>query len=633
MRASLLAIAVSIADEVKARIDIVDLVAEQVALQRSGRTFKARCPFHQENTPSFIVDPDRQTWRCFGQCSEGGDAFSWVMKREAVEFREALHRLAQRAGVPLSAPDSRQRERDDQRQQLMRANEAALRFWADQLADETAGAKAREYLTARGISQEAIQRFSLGYAGADHDALVHHLTARGHRSDSLEAAGLIVVTEHGPRDRFRDRLIFPIRNARGEVVGFGGRTLIDEPAKYINTPESDLFKKRSLLYGLDLARQHIRERGSVIVVEGYTDVISAHMHGSPNTVASMGTALTDAQVQLLKPLTNDVRFALDADAAGQAATRRGIETVSHQDRMDADIRVIELPEGRDPDDLIRSEPDTWQSLVNDAPPYVDWLIDRARNEHDLDTPRGRSNFARELVPIVLAISDPILRDSYVRRTAAYARLDAAQLLARRRAGQVARHTSSGGSESDRLGERSTPPPRDKQQSFILTLALSNPSAARALDESALLLIDDQQDRQILAAAIEHCDADEAKLAANLPPEEQARCEELRLAGRRLPPYTDSEAVTAVSEALERIRRRRTREGLRLSGQQLGELERELDRSQIALAADALNRGDDDSNEASPEVAAAAQVALRTRDEALSLYQRTPPSDNPRTAAS
>ena len=636
MRASPVVAAVSIADEVKARVDIVDLIAEQVALQRSGRTFKARCPFHQEKTPSFIVDPDRQTWRCFGQCSEGGDAFSWVMKHEAVDFREALQRLAQRAGVPLSAPDSRRREREDQRQQLLRANDAALRFWADQLAAPSAGEDARAYLSARGLTQDAIQRFSLGYAGSDQDSLVHHLTARGYRSEILEAAGLILITEHGPRDRFRDRLMFPIRNPRGEVVGFGGRTLIDEPAKYINTPESDLFKKRSLLYGLDLARQHIRELGSVIVVEGYTDVISAHMHGSPNAVASMGTALTDAQVQLLKPLTNDLRFALDADAAGQAATRRGIETVSHQDQMDADIRVIELPLDRDPDDLIRSEPDRWQSLVEDAPPYVDWLIDRARSEHDLETPRGRSDFARELVPIVQAISDEILRDTYLRRVAAYARLDAAQLLARRAFPAPRRRAPSPEPEIEiaETSPREAPiRSRDNQQSFILTLALTHQSAAQELDESALNLIDDQQDREILAALIAVSNMGGAEWPSNLTNDEQARCEELRRSAQRLPPFTDGEAAEAIGEALRRIRIRRTREGLRLSGQQLGELERDLDRAQIALVADAFDRGAEDSVEASPELAAAAEVNRRTRDEALSLHRRTPTSDRPSSAAS
>lgn len=624
----------SVADDIKARIDIVDLIAEEIALQRSGRTYKARCPFHAEKTPSFVVDPDRQTWRCFGQCSEGGDAFSWLMKRETVDFREALRRLAQRAGVPLSAPDSRQRERDEERERLLRANEAALRFWTDQLADPAIGQETRTYLSERGISQEACEQFSLGYAGPDRDALVHHLTARGHRSESLEAAGLIVITEHGPRDRFNDRLIFPIRNSRGEVVGFGGRTLVDEPAKYVNTPESALFKKRSLLYGLDLARRHIRERGSVIVVEGYTDVISAHQHGSPNTVASMGTALTDAQVRLLKPLTSDVRFALDADAAGQAATRRGIETVNHQDQMDADVRVIVLPAGRDPDDLIRAEPERWQQLVDQAPAYVDWIIDRTRAEHDLETPRGRSSFARELVPVVQAIQDDVLRDTYVRRVAAYARLDAAQLLTRRAIGSYGGRSRRRSSEPDGSDEARAPsPPRDKQQVFVLSVALMNEHAAHALDESALQLIDDQQDRQILWALISSPGANGDDWQSSLSADERARYEELRLGADRLPPFTDAEAIAALQEALERIRKRRIREGLRLRGQQLGDLERERDRSQIALAAHALDQGAEDSPATAPEFAAAAQIALQARDEGLSLHRPSKSPERPQTATS
>ncbi len=616
----------SVAEEVKAKIDIVDLIAAEVPLKRSGSSFKAPCPFHAEKTPSFIVNPDRQTWHCFGACSEGGDIFSWEMKRHNVDFREALQRLAQRAGVQLRPRTPEQAQRDEQRQRLIRANDAALHFWRAQLQETSTGREAQVYLRERGISTDAAQRFNLGLAGSEPNGLVHHLSARGHRAEDAVAAGLILNTESGPRDRFRDRLIFPIRNGRSETVGFGGRTLIDDPAKYINTPESDLFRKRDLLYGLDLARSAIRESGSVIIVEGYTDVMSAHEYGSPNTVASMGTALTETQVGLLKPLATDIRLALDPDAAGQAAARRGIDTARQaigaeqrvatdfhrvgalQNQLSNDIRIIPLPEGRDPDALIRSEPELWQQLVDTAPTFLDWLVDHAKSVHDLDSPRGRADFIDYLMPTIRTIGHAVMREEYIRRVAAWARVEPTALLTRYSAPApaVAASASHGSQGAERKG--------DRQQTFIVQVALSHRSACDAIDDDVLELIENSEDRAILSARVVSA---ETSWADHLTDSGQ-RISQLLRDAKHLPPYSDAEAAAAVEDAANRIRRNRSKEGLRLKNLAIGERERELGANQLAHAAVMLDHSD--VRDPDSDLAEAAGTVVHTRNEARDLHQ-------------
>lgn len=613
----------SVAEEVKAKIDIVDLISAEVALKRSGSSYKAPCPFHAEKTPSFIVNPERQTWHCFGACSEGGDVFSWEMKRNNVDFREALHRLADRAGVQLRPRTEQQARQDEQRQRLLRANDAALHFWRNQLQDGSSGRNAQDYLRERGISQESAQQFNLGLAGSEPDALVHHLSSRGVRLEDAAAAGLILNTEQGPRDRFRDRLIFPIRNGRGETVGFGGRTLVNEPAKYINTPESDLFRKRDLLYGLDLARPAIRDSASVIIVEGYTDVISAHEFGSPNTVASMGTALTEAQIGLIKPLARDVRLALDPDAAGQAAARRGIDTAREalgaethvstdyrrvgalQNQLSNDIRIIPLPEGRDPDDLIRSEPELWRKLVDSAPTFLDWLVEHTRSRHNLDSPRGRAEFLDELLPTIRSIGHAVEREEYLRRVAAWARVDPDALLAR--FAQPARSQTSGS------GIQQTPRRRaDRQQAFLVQLALGSAPVRDALRFEDIELIDDAEDRAILMARINSSDDDWAEQL----PDSSERIAQLLRDVKRLPPYSDAEAVEAALDAAGRIRRKRSKESLRLKNMEIGEHERELGVDELARAASQL----DHAEICDPNLMDAAASIVETRDSARDLHR-------------
>ena len=397
-------------DDIKARVDIVELIGETVSLRRTGRTHKAPCPFHTERTPSFVVDPDRQSWHCFGACSTGGDIFSWVMRRDGVEFRDALRILSQRAGVRLGPPDPAADEREARRRRLTSANEAAAAFYRAQLLQAPEAAPAREYLDQRGVSDAIADAFGIGHAPQASDALQAHLGARGFRPEELVGAGLAIEAEHGPLDRFRGRLIFPIRDPQGRCAGFGARTLSGAEPKYLNTPQTPLFDKSALLYGLDRARDAIRRGERAIIVEGYMDVVAAHQHGQPNVVASMGTALTERQAALLKPLSRHILLALDADAAGAAAAVRGVDTTREavgtdprtpdieslatsreaaqlldardpaqlarrdarrlirlQDDLAADIRIVVLPEGRDPDDLIRLDPELWSRLLEEAP--------------------------------------------------------------------------------------------------------------------------------------------------------------------------------------------------------------------------------------------------------------------------
>ncbi|MCY4455395.1 MAG: DNA primase, partial [Chloroflexi bacterium] len=415
-------------------------------LKRSGRTWKANCPFHNERTPSFIVDPSRGTWHCFGACSTGGDVIEFVRRIEGLDFREALGRCAERAGVELRPPTRREVERREEHERLLAANEAATLFFQAQLAGPQ-GAAALAYAERRGLDAAARRDWQLGYAPDEWSALTDHLTARGFRDQELVAAGLAIEGERGLYDRFRGRLIFPTRDVRGRMVGFGGRALgADQEPKYLNTPRTPLFDKSGTLYGLDRGGIEARREDRLIVVEGYMDVIACHQAGIENVAASMGTAITEAQMQLIKRFTPNVVLALDADNAGSEATIRAVEVasgaadrgtvpiinwrgiVSYQDALSADIRIAALPEGEDPDSLVRSDPARLRALIDEAKPVADHLFEAMAEQADLNNPsadpRARSRAIVDvLAPVVSAMTDPIVRSDYVQRLARLARVD------------------------------------------------------------------------------------------------------------------------------------------------------------------------------------------------------------------
>jgi DNA primase len=431
-------------DDVKARLDIVETVQSYVPeLKKSGRTFKARCPFHTERTPSFVVDPERSSWHCFGACSTGGDVISFVQRIEGLEFPEALRRCAERAGVELRPPSRRELAEREEHERLLRANEAAAVFFQAALRDP-AGGDARAYAESRGLDAAAQDRWQLGYAPDDWQALSDHLNARGFSEADIIEAGLAVRREErdGSYDRFRGRLIFPTRDQRRRLIGFGARALKpeDEP-KYLNTPQTALFDKSGTLYGIDRAFDAIRREDLAVIVEGYTDVIAAHQAGLEHVVASNGTAITERQMALIKRYTQNLVLALDADAAGSEAALRGVEVaagaadtgsiatvdwrglVSYQDVLQADIRIASLPPGEDPDSLIRNDPDAFRRLVDEAKPVADHLFDVVSAALAPDDARGRSNALQTLAPTVAAMSDPVVQAHYVQKLARLAHVD------------------------------------------------------------------------------------------------------------------------------------------------------------------------------------------------------------------
>ena len=433
-------------DDIKARLDIVDVVADYVPdLKRAGKNYHARCPFHAENTPSFVVFPERQTWRCFGACAEGGDVFNFVQKIEGVEFPGALKTLAERAGVVLPERTPR---KDGPRNPLFAVNEATARFYREALQADK-GALARAYVEQRALSEEAVARFGIGYAPSTGDDLLKHLVALGYTEDQAVAAGVASRFESGEvRDFIRGRLTFVLRDPEGQVIGFAGRSLDGANPKYLNTSQTELFDKGKLLYGLDRARDAIAREGVAVVVEGYMDVITAHEHGYQNVVASMGTALTEDQVTLLRARAPKIVLALDADAAGQEAMLRSLRTSwqllggevqSAKGRARADIkqrssdmdvlRVALIVDGKDPDEMIRSDGSKWRELIANAVPVVDFLIRAETSRLDISSAEGKAEAAELLMPVIHAMSNFLDQERYVAKLADMLSVSVEQLLA------------------------------------------------------------------------------------------------------------------------------------------------------------------------------------------------------------
>ncbi len=403
----------SVIDEVKQRIDIVDVIGQYTKLTKAGRTFRALCPFHSEKNPSFFVYPEQQSWHCFGACNTGGDVFSFIMKKQGIDFGEALRLLAQRAGVTIPSrfePGGESKEK----QKLYELNEAAAQYFHNQL-DSKAAEKAKAYLAGRGLSTKTIADFQLGYSPDKWEALKQHLIDKGYTGAELLSAGLIVEGEGGKsHDRFRNRLMFPIPDARGHITGFGARVLDDSLPKYVNSPQTPLFDKSSTLYGINLAKDAIRQQNLAIMVEGYMDVITAHQNGFSNVVASMGTSVTEKQVSILKKLTKNTALALDADAAGNEATLRA---VGYENTLDAEVKVIIMPRGKDPDNVIKEDAKAWQKLVEEALPIVDYAFNVFTAELDLTTASGKSQAVDKLLPIVAEINNPIRQAHYLQKLA------------------------------------------------------------------------------------------------------------------------------------------------------------------------------------------------------------------------
>jgi DNA primase len=534
-------------DEIKARLDIVDVIGSYVQLQKAGRSYKAVCPFHSERTPSFFVSPERQSWHCFGACGEGGDVFSFVMKKEGLEFREALRLLAERAGVPL--PERGRAEEDAERERLRQANEAAAQYYHRLLLDSGEAGRARQYLEERGLDRATLQDFLLGFAPSGWENLLRHLRERGYRQDELLAAGLVTSGERGPRDLFHERIMFPITDMRGRVVGFGGRSLPsagqpEAQPKYLNTSQTVLFDKGSLLYGLDKAKEHIRREGSAVIVEGYMDAIAAHQHGYANVVASMGTALTERQVRLLKRFARDVVLALDADTAGQEATLRAIE---YQEILGQDIRVAILPPGLDPDQAIRRQPESWPALLAGAQPLLDYKFQTMAASLEGARPWERSRAVDELLPLVAALGDRIVQAHYVQRLARLAQMRESEL----QSALVRQSTKRRPVAAAPAAVTPTAHAGDAREEFCLALLLRYPE----LREDGLALSPDllwhTENRQVLEAWQSCHDLEE--LAQFVPEELEGHLQ--RVSGIDLPPFEPQEARAALRDCVGRLKQR------------------------------------------------------------------------------
>ncbi len=420
-----------VAAEVKSRLNIVDVVGETVQLRKAGTTFKGICPFHGEKTPSFTVTPSRDSWKCFG-CGLGGDVFSFVMQRDGVTFPDALRTLAAKAGVEI---DERTKREDAHRARLRDVMETAIAFYHQVLTATTMGKPALDYLKGRGFTDETISTFQLGWAPDGWDTMSRKLVEKkGIKPDELVEAGLASPARSPQRgvgviDKFRGRVLFPIRDQNGTATGMGGRILgkegeggRDTGPKYLNTPGTPLFDKSRSLYLIDKAKGPMRKGGQAVIVEGYTDALMAHQAGFDNVVASLGTALTPGQVALLTRYAKRVALAYDVDAAGQKAGTFGVQALqgligqlaATESGIELDeVRVVRMPDGKDPDEVLRDTPDRWREEVRTAQPIVEYLVDTYAKTYDLKTPGGKARFVDALMPTIRAVPNPVMRDAYL----------------------------------------------------------------------------------------------------------------------------------------------------------------------------------------------------------------------------
>lgn len=496
----------TVTDDIKQRLSIVDLITESgVQLRKAGRNYTGFCPFHPNaRTPAFYVFPDTQSYYCFS-CQASGDAFTYAMARQGLDFGEALRQFATRTGVQLEERAPQREQEDATRARLRQINADAAVYWQHVLTSAAKGQLGQDYVARRGLSESTIETWQLGYAAEDWSDLLRYLTDRkGYQPEELETAGLVIKRDSGGYyDRFRNRLIFPIRNVKGEIVGFGGRALGNDHAKYMNTPETPLFHKSDVLYGIDLAREPIRREDAVVLVEGYIDVLMAHQAGFANVVAPMGTALTSEHVGTIKKLTRNVYLALDADAAGTNATLKGLQTlrdnmdttvvpvptpqgfIRWERELDGEIKIIALPEGRDPDEVIRADPQAWRALVVAAQPLMDYYLDQLTRQLDLESARGRADAVERLAPLVGALGSPVERAHYIQQLARKIGLEpriVEQVVEQVRRGRpVTRPSAAATSQPDVLVGPAASSTMLSREDHLLSLLLRYPSIKTAVE--------------------------------------------------------------------------------------------------------------------------------------------------------
>lgn len=569
----------TVVDDVKARLDIVDVVSGYVELKKAGRNFKANCPFHTERTPSFVVNAERQSWRCFGACATGGDAFTFVMRKEGLEFGDTLRLLAQKVGVELT-PQSK--GESDRRDALWRINQLAATFYQEQLAGKQ-GAEARDYLKGRGVDKPTAENFQLGFSPNDWDGLKNYLKLLDASEEEAVQAGLIYRNEEGRTwDFFRGRLMFPIHDRQGKVAGFGARLMDSTPVKedsynpkYINTSATPIFDKRNTLYAMHLAQSDIREKDTGIIVEGYMDVIAAHQHGYTNVVASMGTALTENQVAMLKSLATNFVLALDPDVAGQEATLRSLESswkvlggqmaaarnrsvgVLYQ-REAVSLKIAALPDGRDPDELIRHDPKEWERITDEAEPLMDYLIPAIASRFDTSSGQGKTQVVETVFPLIAA-QNSLDQDRYLRKLAdaigvtpeaLKASLPRPQATSRRRP-----NAAPPRNEAEISTTTLNASPEAALEDYTMALLMTRPEFKEMMAEFSPEYFRSAEHREILARWLVTSDIDE--LQVSLDETLHARLQSLM--AQELVPGDYRASERALDQCLRRLRQRHLKE--------------------------------------------------------------------------
>ncbi len=502
-----------IIDEIRQHTDLVTLVGEYIKLERRGKNMVGLCPFHSEKTPSFTVSPDKQLYHCFG-CGASGNVFSLIMQMEKMTFPEAARFLARRAGVRIPEPEKRTSGEENYKEKIYRLNLMATSFYAYCLTKSNTGKKALDYLRKRGINGSTIETFMLGYAPADWTGFFNFARKKGFAPEMMVKAGLVSPgKEKGYYDRFRDRLIFPIANISGKIAGFGGRTLSEgdkSGPKYLNSPETPVFEKGLMLYGLNLAKEEIRRLKSAVVMEGYTDMITAYQAGIKNVVASLGTALTAEQGRLLRHQAETVITAYDSDAAGEAATWRGLAILQ---RTGCLVRVAEMPAGSDPDSYIREKgADSFKTLLDRARPLMEYRLAVLKKRYDLVSEKGRIDYTEELMTFLNAAVNQVEQDHYLKKAAEVLNVEEEalrqELKRRRRTGARRREQPEGGIK--------TFPGRDKidrAEKILLSLMIqSKEIAERGRNLLEPEYIKDERIREIVEA-IWHYSAGEVTCSA------------------------------------------------------------------------------------------------------------------------
>jgi DNA primase len=621
-------------DEVKAKIDIVDLVSEAgVKLRHAGRNYTGFCPFHEnKHTPAFVVWPETGTWRCFGACNEGGDIFKFVMKKEGIDFKEALNKLADRVGVKVESFQREAPEQKEAHEHLRKLLEDAVVFYRSHLFNN------KDVLTylreKRKLTDATIEIFGLGYAPRGYETALKHFTARGYTEQELIDSGLLTVreseeriqvdtytgtqgegtqvdtytgtqTEHAIRntqhavriyDRFRHRIMIPIRDEQGRMAGFGAR-IVDpnDIPKFLNSPETPIFSKGRLLYGLDRARKPIRAVDQAVIVEGYLDVIALHQAGYENVVSPMGTALTEDQLRLLKRSTKNMVLALDPDVAGQKAVFRGLDAarqsldrqnelffdvrglLKHEARLNANIKVVVLPDDLDPDELVARDKAEWATLVEKAQPIVLHVMSSASAGRNLDDRTVKNDIAAQVLPLINDLPDPIERDTYLQKLARLIRVDESVLVGLPSQGPAVRRTRP--VRREQAGESApvtvaASSPNAKVEAYCLGILFRRPELLyrldRQLQEAGLLALasedfeytDYQIFIKIIRQSLEQVESDQHQyVVIHLPDSLKGLAQELLTQTEKLDP-----AQERLLEELQRLvqKLRRTRANLDLT---------------------------------------------------------------------